>query len=74
MNLTRESLLIYIREVFSGSDPHKILDYLDQYGIEPYELERVRVQHAIVQLSQGDEVALLNLVAAAKLDYPKKSN
>lgn len=42
---------------------------LEQYGVEPYERERERVQLAIVNLSEGNEDKLRYFLGVAKQDY-----
>ena len=46
-----------------------MLELLDTYGVESHERERVRVQLAIVKLSEGNEEKLREFVAVAKRDY-----
>ena len=46
-----------------------VLEWLDSYGVEPYERERERVQVAILKLSAGSEEKVREYVAVAKRDY-----
>lgn len=69
MSHTREEVVAEIRTAFSDSDAATVLAVLDLYGTEPYELERERVQLAIIALSEGNEDKLLSLVQSAKTDY-----
>lgn len=45
------------------------MDFLDQYGLESYEKEQIRVQLAILKLCQSDQSRLPELVKTAKTDY-----
>ena len=42
---------------------------LNEYGTEPYEQERERVQLAILKLAEGDIDKLLHFTQAAKGDF-----
>jgi hypothetical protein len=42
---------------------------LDEYGTEPYEQERERVQLAILKLAEGEIDKLLHFTRAAKGDF-----
>ena len=50
-------------------DPQLILNILDENGVESYERERIRVQLAIIKLSEGDRGQLEEYVSLAKTDY-----
>jgi hypothetical protein len=67
--LTRDAVLAAAKTAFASSDPHGIVAILDLYGAQPYELERERVQLAIIELSRGDRATLERLVKMAKVDY-----
>jgi hypothetical protein len=54
---------------FPDEDVATILAVLDEYGREPYERERERVQRAILMLADGDVDKLLSYTLAAKHDY-----
>ena len=47
----------------------RVLELLDNYGMESYERERERVQVAILKLSAGSEEKVREYVAVAKRDY-----
>jgi hypothetical protein len=47
----------------------RVLELLDNYGVESYERERERVQVAILRLSAGSEGKAREYLAAAKRDY-----
>ena len=47
----------------------RVLELLDNYGVESYERERERVQVAILKLSAGSEEKVREYVAVAKRDY-----
>ena len=66
---SRESVVAAIRASFPRADPRVILALLDEYGVEPYQRERDRVQLAIVNLSAGDEAKLRYFLDVAKQDY-----
>ena len=65
----RKELIAAVERVFANRQSSDILALLDEYGVEPYERERERVQLAIVQLSNGAEERLRYLVKVAKTDY-----
>jgi hypothetical protein len=57
------------KRCFPNEDLQKIIAFLDEYGTEPYERERERVQIAILKLS-GENIDHLHVqVAMAKKDY-----
>jgi len=64
---SRAGVVAAIRASFPSADPDAILAVLDEYGVEPY--QRERVQLAIVNLSAGDEAKLRYFVEVAKQDY-----
>ena len=66
---SRAGVVAAVRASFPGADPDAILAVLDEYGVEPYQRERDRVQLAIVNLSEGDEAKLRYFVEVAKQDY-----
>jgi len=66
---SREEVIAAVRTAFPRSDASEILTLLEQYGAEPYERERERVQLAIVNLSEGDEDKLRYFLSVAKQDY-----
>jgi hypothetical protein len=47
----------------------RVLELLDDYGVESYERELERVQLAILKLSEGNEEKLREFFAVAKRDY-----
>jgi len=56
-------------DCFPSEDPEVVMWYLDQYGVEPYEMERERVQLGVLRLAQGDPDKLLYFIGLAKTDY-----
>lgn len=54
---------------FDGASADRIRALLDDYGREPHERERERVQIAIVVQSAGCEDKLRKLIRMAKRDY-----
>ena len=58
-----------IRASFPEERWKQIESLLDTYGSAPHERERVRVQLAILKISEGDEDKLRAHVATAKKDY-----
>ena len=69
MNYTRTDVESALCAAFPRSDAATVLSVIDLYGTEPHELERERVQLAIVVLSHGSEEKLLEFVQTAKTDY-----
>ncbi len=69
MAATRETVIAAARAAFPHGDTAAIVAMLDLYGTEPYERERERVQLAVLCLSQGSEVKLLQFIEVAKTDY-----
>ena len=66
---TRQEVIEAVVRTFGESEHQSVLATLDQYGSEPYERERERVQMALVNLAAGDREALSDLVRVAKRDY-----
>lgn len=66
---TRDEVLAEIARSFSNEDPATVMAVLDEFGHEPYERERERVQRAILMLADGDVDRLLTYTQAAKRDY-----
>jgi hypothetical protein len=66
---TRQLVCSMTGTIFPHEDVDVVLAILDEYGIEPYEPERERVQLAILKLSEGDVDKLLHYIRAAKQDY-----
>src|SRR5260370_41224206 len=58
-----------VQTTFSESAHARVLELLDDYGVESYERERERVQLAILKLSEGNEEKLREFVAVAMRDY-----
>lgn len=58
-----------IKRMWPNADPQEILDLLNAYGTESYETGRIRVQLAILKLSEGDRERLPALVKMAKVDF-----
>jgi len=69
MEYTLENLEEYVRKEFSLDDFKYVMDILNMYGVEPGEPHRIRVQFAIVKLSECDVKRLLYYVERAKRDY-----
>ncbi len=69
MTITRRDLLNAIRASFRDCEPETILAELDNYGLQPYEREKERVQLAIIELSGGNPDKLAELIKTAKIDY-----
>jgi hypothetical protein len=69
INPTRELVLSKVKELFPEHDPAEILERLDEYGVEPYQRERDRVQLAILWLSKGDMERLVKFISHARRDY-----
>ena len=66
---TREEVLAEAGRVFPGEDASAVMAVLNEYGREPYERKRERVQRAILMLAAGDVDQLLSYTQAAKVDY-----
>jgi len=58
-----------VQRIFQENSWARVLALLDDYGVEPYERERERVQLAILKLSGGSEEKLREFLAVAKRDY-----
>lgn len=69
VNTMDDTVLAAVRATFQETDLPTILEVLDLYGTESYELEKERVQLAIVELSGGSTEKLLYMVQMAKTDY-----
>ena len=69
MQYTREMVLRKVKRTFPQHDPAEILRILDEYGTEPYEGERERVQLAVLFASEGNLLTLGELVDLARTDY-----
>ena len=67
--LLHEDVIQAIREVFPNEDLQTVLDVMDEYGKQPFEMDTERVQIAAIRLSEGDIDRLLQLVVDAKRDY-----
>ena len=66
----RDILLRKARTLFPDDGQARcVVELLDEYGREPYELEPDRVRLAILNLSGNDPELLLRHVLAAKSDY-----
>ena len=61
-------MLASIRASFAADRWPYVESLLDAYGTEPHELERERVQLAILKISEGDEQKVREHVAT-KTDY-----
>jgi len=66
---SRGEVFAVVQKTFPESAHARVLELLDDYGVESYERERERVQLAILKLSEGNEEKLRDLVAVAKRDY-----
>src|SRR6266446_4932918 len=66
---TRDEVVAVVQKTFPESNWPRVLELLDDFGVEPYERERERVQLAILKLSEGNEEKLREFVAVAKRDY-----
>ncbi len=67
---SRALVLRKLRQAFPDESlAQQALALLDTYGLEPHELERERVQLAILKLSGGDLDQLRQAVAQARVDY-----
>src|SRR6266513_2291353 len=65
----RDELIAAAQKTFPESAHARVLELLDDYGVESYERERERVQLAILKLSEGNEEKLREFFAVAKRDY-----
>ena len=66
---TRNDVLRAAGAAFRNADLGAIVAIIDEYGVEPYERERERVQCAIVKLCEGDLAKLRYFLGVAKQDY-----
>src|SRR6266436_9584751 len=66
---SRGEVFAVVQKTFPESAHARVLELLDDYGVESYERERERVQLAILKLSNGSEEKLCEFVAVAKRDY-----
>lgn len=69
MTAACDQVLAAAQAAFPRHDLAAVLAVLDQYGTQPHEAERQRVQLAIIELSGGIMDRLLHLVKLAKTDY-----
>lgn len=67
--LLKEDVIRTIQEVFPNEDLQTILEVMSEYGKQPFEIDRERVQVAAIRLSEGNVDKLLQLVSDAKRDY-----
>jgi hypothetical protein len=65
----RDEVVAVVRKTFPESAHSRVLELLDNYGVESHERERERVQFAILKLSEGNEEKLREFIAVAKRDY-----
>src|SRR5437868_8447353 len=66
---THDEVVAVVQKTFPESNWENVIQLLDEYGVEPYERERERVQLAILKLSEGNEEKLREFIAVAKRDY-----
>src|SRR5438067_10011282 len=66
---SRDEVIAVVQQTFPEGAHARVLELLDEYGVESYERERERVQLAILKLSEGNEEKLGEFVAVAKRDY-----
>ena len=52
---SRGEVFAVVQKTFPESAHARVLELLDDYGVESYERERERVQLAILKLSEGNE-------------------
>ncbi len=67
--LLREDVSALAQETFPNEDLQTVLDIVDEYGKQPFEIDRERVQIAVIRLSEGNVDRLRKLVVDAKRDY-----
>ncbi len=67
--LLHEDVIQAIQDVFPNEDLQTVLDVMDEYGKQPFEIDQERVQIAAIRLSEGNIDKLLQLVVDAKRDY-----
>jgi hypothetical protein len=66
---TRDDVIAQAKQQFPSEDTDVIMATLDEYGRDPFEQERERVQMDILKLSRGDIDRLHVYVRAAKTDF-----
>src|SRR3982074_3796976 len=66
---SRDEVGAVVEKTFPESSRARVLELLDNYGVESYERERERVQLAILKFSEENEEKLREFVAVAKRDY-----
>ena len=66
---SRGEVLRVIRRDHSAAEFDRVLSILDEYGVEPWERERDRVQLAVLKLAGGRVDEVRRQVDAAKRDY-----
>lgn len=64
-----DKLQAAIARYFPAHSPAEIMQVLNRYGVESYELEHERVKLAILKLSEGDPDKLQYYLDCAKRDY-----
>jgi hypothetical protein len=69
MQYTRRAVLTHATKIFPPEEIETAMTVLDTYGTAAYELERERVQLAILKLSAGQIDQLRHYTQAAKTDY-----
>lgn len=69
MEYTAEVLQETVKKSFAQADHLYVMETLNMYGVEPGELERVKVQLAILKLCDCDLDRLMHYVTRAKRDY-----
>jgi hypothetical protein len=69
MKPSKDQVLDKVCQIWPELNPTEVIAVLDQYGEEPYERERERVQLGILKLSGGQLERLPSLVDMAKGDY-----
>src|SRR5690348_12940852 len=66
---TREKVIEKVRRLFPDPALDDALAVLDDYGAEPYQREKERVQLAALKISNGDLERLRQAMAIARTDY-----
>ena len=66
---TRDGVLTKVARYWPDVNPQEIMTVLDEYGVNSSERGCVRVQLAILKLSNGQRDQLAELVRMAKRDY-----
>jgi predicted RNase H-like HicB family nuclease len=67
--LLKEDVVEAVQTAFPNEVFQTVLDVLNEYGTQLYELDRERVQIAVIRLSGGNLDRLLELITQAKQDY-----